>query len=45
MTIPIKGVEHEIDRNELLIIRTATGRLKIIFVFDQIKSPLDTLDL
>jgi len=36
-TIPISinGVEREIDRNELLIIRTLTGRLKLILGFDQ----------
>ena len=33
-SINIKGVEREIGRNELLIIRTLTGRLKLFFGFD-----------
>jgi site-specific recombinase XerD len=33
-SINIKGVEREIGRNELLIIRTLTGRLKLFFGFN-----------
>jgi integrase/recombinase XerD len=32
--VSIQGVQREINRNEILIIRTVTGRLKLIFGFD-----------
>jgi len=33
--VSVQGVQREIGRNELLIIRTPTGRLRLLFGFDQ----------